>query len=181
MAGERAADVHVLERNVTGLKDELEKKTRELDSRNQVLADLAKQLEASQNECELLQRRAPAANTGEEIVAKQAKPASRPDARVYSSHVVAQFEQSLSNIPAYQTLRQYDPAFYDGLIRTYKQLVGQDLTDKQVNDALRAKQAKLMEQLLPGVSGEAIIAYARLIVDQLDELRLDGIEPCLTS
>ena len=180
MAGERAADVHVLERNVTGLKDELEKKTRELDSRNQVLADLAKQLEASQNECALLRRRAPAAKTGEAIVAKQAKPASGPDVRVYSSPVVAKFEQSLSNIPAYQTLRQYDPTFYDGLISTYKQLVGQDLTDKQINDALRAKQAELMEQLLPGVSDEAIIAYARLIVDQLDELRLDQTEPCLT-
>ncbi len=180
MAGERAAEVDVLDRKVMGLKDELEKKTKELDSRNQVLADLTKQLEASQNECALLRRRAPAANTGEEIVAKQAKPASGPDVRVYSSHVVAKFEQSLSNIPAYQTLRQYDPVFYDGLISTYKQLVGQDLTDKQVNDALRAKQAELMEQLLPGVSDEAIIAYARLIVDQLDELQLDGTEPCLT-
>jgi len=180
MAGERAAEVDVLEKNVMGLKDELEKKTQELDSRNQVLADLAKQLEASQNECALLQRRAPAASTGEEIVAKQAKPALGPDVRVYSSTVVAKFEQSLSNIPAYQTLRQYDPTFYDGLISTYKQLVGQDLTDKQVNDALRAKQVELMEQLLPGVSDEAIIAYARLIVDQLDELRLDQTEPCLT-
>ncbi|MDH3578166.1 MAG: AAA family ATPase [Gammaproteobacteria bacterium] len=180
VVGERAVEVHVLERNVTGLKEELDKKTRDLDSRNQTLADLEKQLEASQNECELLRRRTPAVNTGEEIVAKQAIPASGRDARVYSSHVVAKFDQSLSSIPAYQTLRQYDPAFYDGLIVTYKQLVGLDFTDKQVNDALRAKQAKLMERLLPGASDEAIIAYARLIVDQLDELRLDGTEPCLS-
>ncbi len=180
VAGERAVEFHVLERNVTDLKEELEKKSRVLESRNQALADLEKQLEASQNECDSLRRRAPAVNTGEEIVAEQAIPASGRDTPVHSSHVVAMFEQSLSDIPAYQTLREYDPAFYDGLIVTYKQLVGQDLTDKQVSDALRAKQAKLMERLLPGASDEAIIAYAQLIVDQLDELRLDGIEPCLS-
>ena len=180
VVGERAVEVHVLERNVTDLKQELEKRTRALDSRDQTLAGLEKQLEASKNECELLRRRAPAAKTGEKIVVEQALPASSRDARVHSSHVVTKFEQSISNIPAYQTLREYDPAFYDGLILTYKQLVGLDLTDKQVNDALRAKQVKLMERLLPGASDEAIIAYARLIVDQLDELRLDGTEPSLS-
>ena len=86
----------------------------------------------------------------------------------------------MSDIPAYQALRECDPDFYDSLIITYKQLVGLDFTDKQVNDALRAKQAKFMERRLTGASDEAIIAYARLIVDQLDELRLDGTEPCLS-
>jgi len=38
----------------------------------------------------------------------------------------------------------------------------------------------LMERLLPRASDDAIIAYARLVVDQLDELQHDGIEPCLT-
>ena len=180
VAGERAIEVYVLERDVTDLKDKVEKTTRELDSQNQTLADLEKQLEASQNECELLRRRAPAVNIDEDIGSEEAVTAPARDARVYSSHVVAKFEQSLSNVPAYQTLREYDPAFYDGLIITYKQLVGQDLTDKQVNDALRAEQAELMERLLPGASDDAIIAYARLIVDQLDELQLDGTEPCLT-
>ena len=180
VAGERAIEVCVLERDVTDLKDNVEKTTRELDSQNQTLADLEKQLEASQNECEMLRRRAPAVNIDEDIGSEEAVTAPARDARVYSSHVVAKFEQSLSNVPAYQTLREYDPAFYDGLIITYKKLVGQDLTDKQVNDALRAEQAELMERLLPRAADDAIIAYARLIVDQLDELQLDGTEPCLT-
>ncbi len=180
VAGERAIEVYVLERDVTDLKDKVEKTTHELDLQNQTLADLEKQLEASQDECELLRRRAPAVNTDEDIGSGEAVTTSAHDARVSSSQVVAKFEQSLSNVPAYQTLREYDSAFYDGLIITYKQLVGQDLTDKQVNDALRAKQAELMERLLPRASDDAIIAYARLIVDQLDEFQLDGIEPCLT-
>jgi len=180
VAGERAIEVCVLERDVTDLKDNVEKTTRELDSQNQTLADLEKQLEASQNECELLRRRAPAVNIDEDIGSEEAVTAPARDARVYPSHVVAKFEQSLSNVPAYQTLREYDPAFYDGLIITYKKLVGQDLTDKQVNDALREEQAELMERLLPRAADDAIIAYARLIVDQLDELQLDGTEPCLT-
>jgi type II secretory pathway predicted ATPase ExeA/predicted nucleic acid-binding Zn-ribbon protein len=180
LAGERAVDVYVLERNVTDLKDEVEKTTRELDSRNQTLADLEKQLEISRNECELLRRRADTANIDEDILSEDAETALAPDASVHSSHVVAKFEQSIRNVRAYQTLREFDPAFYDGLIVTYKKLVGQDLTDKQVNDALRAEQAELIEQLLPRASDDAIIAYARLIVDQLDELQLDGIEPCLS-
>jgi len=180
VTGERAIEAYVLERDVTDLKDKVEKTTRELDSRNQTLTDLEKQLEASQKEWELLRRRAPAVNIDEDIGSQEAVAAPARDAHVYSSHVVAKFEQSLSNIPAYQTLREYDPAFYNGLIITYKQLVGQDLTEKQVNDALRAEQAELMERLLPRASDNAIIAYARLIVDQLDEFQLDGTEPCLT-
>jgi len=180
VVGERAIEVYVLERDVTDLKDKVEKTTRELDSRNQTFADLEKQLEASQNECELLRHRAPAVNIDEDIGSEEGVTAPARDARGYSSHVVEKFEQSLSKVSAYQTLREYDPAFYNGLIITYKQLVGQDLTEKQINDALRAEQAELMERLLPRASDNAIIAYARLIVDQLDEFQLDGTEPCLT-
>jgi len=170
----------VREKDVTDLKDKVEKATRKLGLQSQTLADLGKQLEASQNECDLLRRRVPSVNIDEDIGSEEAVTVPASEVRVHSSPVVAKFEQSLSNIPVYQALREYDPAFYDGLIISYKQLVGQDLTDKQVNDALRAKQAELMERLLPRASDDAIIAYARLIVDQLDELQLDGIEPCLT-
>jgi len=180
VADERAIEVYVLEKDVTDLKDKVEKATRKLGLQSQTLADLGKQLEASQNECELLRRRVPSVNIDEDIGSEEAVTVPASEVRVHSSPVVAKFEQSLSNIPVYQALREYDPAFYDGLIISYKQLVGQDLTDKQVNDALRAKQAELMERLLPRASDDAIIAYARLIVDQLDELQLDGIEPCLT-
>jgi type II secretory pathway predicted ATPase ExeA/DNA repair exonuclease SbcCD ATPase subunit len=179
-AVERAAEVHILEKEVTHLREEFEKKTRELDSRNKTLDDLEKRLEASQNECERLRRRASAVTIDEADVAKKAVTAPPRDARAYPSQVVAKFEQKISNISAYQTLKKHDSNFYDDLIVTYKQLVGLDLTDKQVNDALRAKQAKLIERLLPQTSDDAIVAYARLIVDQLDELRRDRTEPCLT-
>ncbi len=180
LAGERAVDAYVLERNVADLKDDVEKTIRELDSKNQTIVDLEKRLEASQNECESLRRRAPAASIDENVLSEEIMTAPDRDDRVYSSHVVAKFEQSIANVSAYQTLREYDPAFYDGLVTTYKNLVGQDLTDKQINDELRTELAELIEELLPRASDDAIIAYARLIVDQLDELQLDGTEPCLT-
>jgi general secretion pathway protein A len=180
LAGERAVDVYVLERNVTDLKDEVEKSTRELDSRNEVVVDLENQLDTSERECELLRRRGTASNIDEDIVSEEAVTASDRGAGVYSSLVVQKFAESMRNVRAYQTLQEYDPAFYVSLITTYKKLVAQDLTDNQINDALRAEQAKLMERLLPRASDDAIITYARLIVDQLDELQHDGIEPCLT-
>jgi len=180
VAGERAVDVYVLDRNVTDLKDELEKRTRELDSQNRALADLEEQLEASQKECNSLRRRATASNDAEVSVSEEADPESTVDTGIYSSQVVARFEQSLQKVRAYQTLRDYDPAFYEGLIATYKKLIGQDYTERQVNDALRAKQAELIEKLLPKASDEAIITYSQLVVDQLGEFRLDGVDPCFT-
>ena len=76
--------------------------------------------------------------------------------------------------------RSCDPVFFDGLVNTYMEAVGQDLSDKQINDTLRAEQAVLMGRLLPRASDDAIISYANLIVDQLDEFQLYGTEPCLT-
>ena len=66
------------------------------------------------------------------------------------------------------------------MIATYKELIGLDHTEKQVNDALRNKQAKLIEKLLPKASDKAIFSYARSIVDQLNEFHRDGTEPCFT-
>ncbi|MBT8106278.1 MAG: AAA family ATPase [Woeseiaceae bacterium] len=105
---------------------------------------------------------------------------SADDARRHSSVVVQGFEELIRNNRAYRTLRKYDPAFYFSLIATYKRLIGLGHTDKQVNDALRAEQAELIEKLLPKASGNAIIAYAQLVVAQLDKFKLDGTEPCFT-
>jgi len=184
--GERAVENETLAKVTADLKDEAAGKTGELSSlqselasRDEVLASLEAQLEASQKECKSLRHRAPDLSVDKDTAAEEAVTARTRDPRIYASQVVAKFEQSIANVPAYQTLRRYDPAFYDELITTYKTLVGQDLTDKQVNDALRVKQARMMERLLPKSSDKAINAYARLIIDQLDEYQLGGSEPCL--
>ena len=159
LASERAIDSYVLKREV---------------------ADLKKQLEDSRNECELLRRRARFGNADGHSVSKAAGVASADGTGVDSSSIVERFEQSIRDVSAYQALRKHDPAFYDRLITTYKVLLGQGLTDTQINDVLRAELAEFMEELLPGASDDAIIAYARLIIDQLDELQLDGVERCLS-
>ena len=186
-AEERAVEIEALSKITADLKDEVAGKTSELGSlrdelasRDEVRAGLEAQLKASRKECESLRRRAPAMKIDKDTAAEEAVTASAHDPRVYPSQVVAKFEQSIANVRAYQALRRYDPVFFDDLITTYKTLVGQDLTDKQVNDALRARQARLIERLLPRASDDAIITYARLIIDQLDEFQLDGTEPCLT-
>ncbi len=180
VAGERTINSYVLERKVTDLKDVVEEITHELDSRNQALTDLEGQLEASQNESEVLRSRDSAVSADEDSIAEESVTASTGDARVYSSSVVRKFEQSIRDVPAFKALRKYDPGSYDHLISTYQKLVGQGLTDKQISDALRSEQVELVEKLIPRASDDAIITYGRLIVDQLDELQLDGIEPCLT-
>jgi chromosome segregation ATPase len=173
VAGEKAIEAYVLERNVADLTDELE-------SRNQAFANLETQLEESQRECELLRRGAAKVDIDDDIASKDAATTLSPDTRVYSSPVVAKFVESISDVRAYQRLRKFDPDFFDGLVNTYKKLVGQDLSDNQINDALRAELAVLMGRLLPKASDDAIISYAELIIDQLDEFQLYATEPCLT-
>ena len=172
VAGEKAIEAYVLARNVADLTDELE-------SRNQAFANLEMQLEESQRECELLRRGVAKVDIDDDIASKDSAEPLSPGTRAYSSPVVAKFVESISNIRAYQMLQKFDPVFFDGLVNTYEKLVGQSLSDKQVNDALRAEQAILMGQLLPRASDDAIISYAELIVDQLDEFQLYGTEPCL--
>ena len=184
---ERMIEIEALAKITADLKNEVESKTSDLDSlrdeltsRDEVLAGLEAQLDASRKECASLSLQPLAMNINDAPTAEEVATASSHDARIYTSQVVAKFEQSIENVHAYQTLRRYDPDFYDDLITTYKRLVGQDLTEKQVNDALRAKQAKLIERLLPRAADDAIITYARLMIDQLEEFQLNGTEPCLT-
>lgn len=180
VAGERVLDVYVLERKVSDVTDEVNQVTRELDLRNQAFADLEKQLDTLQDENERLRLDTPSVDEEDDSSPDESASKSRGEDHPYRSRVVEMFEHSIRDVSAYQTLRKFDPEFYDGLVATYKTLTGQGLTDKQVNDALRSKQVELMERLLPKASDNAIIAYARLMVAQLDELQLDGIEPCLT-
>lgn len=179
-AGERAIDVYVLEQKVRDLKDEIDALSRELDSRNRAFADIEKQLAALQEENELLRQRAAAAEKHRDAPSVEHTERPTDKKRKHSSRVVEMFEHSIRNVDAYRALRKFDPDFYEDLIATYKRLVGQGLSDKQVNDALRSKQVEKMQRLLPQASDNAIVAYARLIVDQLDELQLHGTEPCLT-
>ena len=183
----RIIEIEALTKIIADLKDEVESKSNdlnslrdELTSRDKVLAGLEAQLDASRKECASLSLQPLAMNINDAPTAEEVATALSHDARIYTSQVVAKFEQSIENVHAYQTLRRYDPDFYDDLITTYKRLVGQDLTEKQVNDALRAKQAKLIERLLPRAADDAIITYARLMIDQLEEFQLNGTEPCLT-
>ena len=187
VADQRSVEIETLEKNTADLKDDIEGKVGELDSlrqelesRDQACTDLQARLEDSQNECEKLRQRATAADVVEDSVADADIAASVHDTGIHTSRLVAMFDQSLRSVPAYQTLISYDPAFYENLVAIYKEQTGLGCTDKQVNDALRAKQAKLIEKLLPGASDEALFAYARSIVDQLNEFHRDGTEPCFT-
>ncbi len=181
-AEEKAAEFDVLERSNAALKELVEEKTDELDALRDRLAaggadaggheQHAMDLQASRK----TKKRGAAAVELIGNLTKDGKK-STSDSTIYPSHVVEMFEQSVSDIPAYQALKKFDSRFYDKLVAKYKQLIAQDLTDKQVNDALRAKQARLVEKLLPRASDDAIVAYARSIVDQLDEFDQSNTEP----
>ncbi len=155
-AGEQAIDAHSLDRKLSALEDEVGKAVRELALRDRAAAKPEQRLAASRNESDA------------------------PDTPGPGEAAAARFEESVYCRPAYQMLRKYDPGSYDRLISRYEQLAGGELTEKQVRDALRSEQAELMQRLLPKASDDAILAYAGLIVAQLDEFQLDGAEPCLT-
>jgi general secretion pathway protein A len=179
MSRERAFAAYALENHVRELQEALEKRTSELNARSQAVADLEEQVEELKSECEALRSRAVTAKPGRAVVPE---PAAEPavEERTYSSLVVSLYERSLSKIPAYRALKKHDPVFYDGLIKEYQVLVGLGHSDKQINDALRANQAKWMERKLSRASDRTIVAYARLVLEQLGEFLFDRTEPCLS-
>ena len=130
------------------------------------------------NECASLQLRIAARKTPEEPVSEGALIAAARKANLDSSTAVAQFEQAIESVPAYQTLKEYEPAAYNCLITTYEQMIGQDYSEQQIKDALRVQQAELLEQRLPRAADEAVINYIRLIVNQLGEFHLLGADLC---
>jgi general secretion pathway protein A len=163
-SAEKALEAETAARKAT--EEELEKASAALDELRQLKHDMQAKVSVVQADLE---------SAPDDMATVPAN-----DTRRHSSVVVQRFEESIRNCHAYRTLRKHDPAFYFSLIATYKRLIGLGHTDKQVNDALRAEQAELIEKLLPKASGDAVIAYARLVVDQLDEFKLDGTEPCFT-
>lgn len=182
---ERAFSAYALERYVADLQKALEERTSELNARAQTVTDLEGQVRNLRNESESIRIRTLIERSGK--TATNRTPAPRPAAtkppvakRAYSSQAVALYEHSLSQIPAYQLLKHQDPGFYDGWMKEYQLLVGQGLTDKQVNDALRANQSRWMERHLLRAADKTVIAYVRLLVEQLDEFLLEGAEPCLS-
>jgi hypothetical protein len=181
---ERAFAVYSLESYVAELQKTLEERTSALNSRTHAAAVLAGQVEKLRGECEALRKRASEARSRDAVAPRQAgvQRAAAPATaeRGTASHLLAQYERSLAQIPAYRLFKERDPGFYDGWLKEYQLLVGRGLSDKQLNDVLRSSQARWLERKLARASDQANIDYARLLVDQLDELMRDGVEPCLT-
>ena len=178
LADERGVRIDALEKNTAALMDEIEKKAGELDSRDETLGDLVELLQKSQHECASLRRRVTALKDREKSVSEGAVIVAAHNENLDSSNAVAQFEQAIESVSAYQTLKKTEVATYNGLINTYKRMIEQGYSDQQIKDALRVRMAELLEQRLHGASDEAVITYIRLIVDQLEEFQIQGADLC---
>jgi len=91
LADERVVDIDVLEKSTTALKDEIQKKAGELDSRGEALGDLEQQLQESQNECASLRPKVASVKKLEESV-------SEKDARI--ANLIAELASHSQEIKA---------------------------------------------------------------------------------
>lgn len=187
----QAAETGVLEKSNAALKDLVEEKSAELESLKNELAARDRASEAGREQSRDTQRSGKASrrgssddrlseNKGRKADSGQSARTSDSVSSFYPSQVVEKFEQSIRDVRGYQALRENDSKFYERLVAKYRELVGQNLTEKQVNDALRAMRASYIEERLSYTSDGTVIDYAGLIIEQLDEFERDGTEPCFS-
>jgi hypothetical protein len=176
---ERAFSAYALEHYVADLQKALEERTGELNARAQTVADLEGQLWKLRNESESIRIRTLIERSKKVEAARPAEVKPAVTKRGAAPNAVTTYEGTLTQIPAYRLLKERDPGFYDGWLKEYQVLLGQGLSDKQLNDALRGSQARWMKRHLSSASDQTVVAYIRLLVDQIDEFLLEGAEPCL--
>ncbi len=97
--------------------------------------------------------------------------------RIQSS-ATAQFELVMEGMPVYQTLKEYEPEIYGGLLVSYADGIRRGYTDLQLQEQLRLQINELIRKRLPKASDEAIVTYVQLMLDQMIELQSKGGTLC---
>ena len=81
-------------------------------------------------------------------------------------------------MPAYQTIKKYDPAAYEALLGSLRSGLRNKATAAQLIGQVRSHVTTLVQQRLPRASDEAIVFYMRVMVQEMKELNKKNTELC---
>lgn len=90
----------------------------------------------------------------------------------------AEIESVFKDIPAFSSIKKYEPATYQKIINQVSEAVKKGHSQKEVAYMVRHHISRLVESRLPHASDEAIVAYMKVMVKEMEELLALGNGLC---
>lgn len=91
---------------------------------------------------------------------------------------VADIESAFNEIPAFASIKRYEPETYQKLVDSLAAVTKQGYSQQQAIDLVRSQISGLVESRMPHASDEAILAYMSVMVTEMDELHKKGNGLC---
>ncbi|PJE78253.1 hypothetical protein CI610_02815 [invertebrate metagenome] len=91
---------------------------------------------------------------------------------------VADIESSFNEIPAFASIKKYEPETYQRLVDSLAEVTNQGYNQQQAIDLVRTQISGLVESRMPHASDEAILTYMSVMVTEMDELHKQGKGLC---
>ena len=99
-----------------------------------------------------------------------------PELNAYTAK--ADIESAFNDIPAFASIKKYEPATYQSLVGTLTNAAKQGLNQQQAIDLVRSQISGLVESRIPHATDEAILAYMSVMVTEMGELQSKGEGLC---
>ena len=87
-------------------------------------------------------------------------------------------EKELLEIPAFAAIKKYDPATFNSLLNELKQGLKEGQSESQLIGVIRSHMTGIIQSRLPGASGEAVLAYMKVMITELKTLQGEGGDLC---
>ena len=91
---------------------------------------------------------------------------------------VDDIEAAFDEVPAFASIKKYEPEMYQELVDTVADAAQQGRGQQQVIDLVRSQISGLVESRLPHASDEAIVTYLGVLVTEMRELHKQGNGLC---
>ncbi len=88
------------------------------------------------------------------------------------------FEKTLSQTPIYQAIKEASPEGYDQIVMAYRQAVERGQSMSEVRKVSLPIIIEILYQRLPYTSGEALLEYTQLLVDQYKHYEMANPQKC---
>jgi hypothetical protein len=91
---------------------------------------------------------------------------------------IRKVEADLLEIPAFQTIKQYDPKTYEKLKSGLRESIKKGTDDQHVIGLVREQIIGLLQKRLPYASDEAVVTYMNVMLTEMNELNRQGPDLC---
>jgi hypothetical protein len=91
---------------------------------------------------------------------------------------VADIESAFNEIPAFASIKKYEPEIYQKLVDSLADATNQGYNQQQSIDLVRSQISGLVESRMPHASDEAILTYMSVMITEMNELQKQGKGLC---